>query len=62
MERISEIKNKEKESKEISQATTVSVISVSITDKIKELVSLKDAGLITEEEFVKKRENILAKM
>ena len=60
MNRINEIKEKEKESRVVVQPTANAPASTS--DKLKELLAMKESGLITEEEYTKKREEILSKM
>lgn len=60
MKRINEIKEEEKSSRVIEQTTANAPASTS--DKLKELLALKESGLITEEEFTKKREEILSNM
>ena len=61
MERINKIKNKEKRARIIAQTAAIAD-TASTADKLKELVTMKDAGLISEEEYTKKREELLAKM
>ena len=60
MNRIDEIKEKEKRSRVVAQATANAPASTS--DKLKDLLAMKESGLITEEEFTKKREEILSNM
>ena len=61
MNRIDEIKEKEKRSRAVvAQATANAPASTS--DKLKDLLAMKESGLITEEEFTKKREEILSNM
>lgn len=60
MNRIDEIKEKEKRFRVVAQTTAKS--SVSASDKLKDLLAMKESGLITDEEFSKKREEILTKM
>ncbi len=60
MGRIEEIREKEKRSRVV--APPVSSVAPSTSDKIKELLSMKEAGLITEEEYTKKREELLSNM
>ena len=60
MNRIDEIKEKEKRSRVVAQATANTPASTS--DKLKDLLAMKESGLITEEEFTKKREEILSNM
>ncbi len=59
--RIEEIKEKEKSAKVVVQPAVTNA-APSVSEKLKELVSMKEQGLITEEEFNKKREEILSKM
>lgn len=60
MRRIEELRNAKKteQPSEYIQAGT----TVSTSDKVKELLSMKESGLITEEEFLKKKEDLLSKM
>lgn len=60
MKRIDEIKEKEKSSHVVVQTTANAPASTS--DKLKELLALKESGLISEDEFTKKREEILSNM
>lgn len=60
MNRIDEIKEKEKRSRVVAQATANAPASTS--DKLKDLLAMKESGLITEEEFTKNREEILSNM
>lgn len=60
MNRIDEIKEKEKRSRVVAQATANTPASTS--DKLKDLLAMKESGLITEEEFTKKREEILSNL
>ena len=60
MNRIDEIKEKEKRSRVIAQTTATAAVSTS--DKLKDLLAMKESGLITDEEFTKKREEILSSM
>lgn len=53
MNRINELKTTPK---------TATAPNVSTSDKIKELLSLKESGLITEEEFTAKKDELLSKM
>ena len=62
MERINENKNKEKRARIIAQTAATIPATVSTADKLKELASMKEAGLISEEEYAKKREDLLTKM
>ena len=62
MERINEIKNKEKRARIIAQTAATIPTTVSTADKLKELASMKEAGLISEDEYANKREELLAKM
>ncbi|MBR5529648.1 MAG: SHOCT domain-containing protein [Oscillospiraceae bacterium] len=62
MERINEMRNNEKHAQSTPQIVAAAPATVSTTEKLKELVSMKEAGLISEEEFAKKREDLLAKM
>lgn len=59
--RIEEIKEKEKRARVIAQPV-VSTGAPSIPDKMKELALMKEQGFITEEEFNKKREELLSRM
>lgn len=56
MGRVKEIKEKE------SQIQIATPPGTSVSEKLRELVLMKDQGLITEEEFCKKREEILSQM
>ena len=58
MKRINEIK--EKSSRVVAQ--TNANVPASTSDKLKELLAMKESGLINEEEFTKKREEILSNM
>ena len=60
MKRINEIKEKEKSSRVVAQ--TNANVPASTSDKLKELLAMKESGLINEEEFTKKREEILSNM
>lgn len=62
MERINEIKNKEKRARIIAQTAATIPTTVSTADKLKELASMKEAGLLSEDEYANKREELLAKM
>lgn len=60
MRRIEELRNTKKteQPSEYIQAG----MTVSTSDKVKELLLMKESGLITEEEFLKKKEDLLSKM
>ncbi len=60
MNRIDEIKEKEKRFRVVAQTTAKP--SASASDKLKDLLAMKESGLITDEEFSKKRQEILTKM
>lgn len=63
LHRIEEIREEEKCSAAITQPVQDAVtISVSISSKLKELSDLKETGLITKEEYLKKREEIISKL
>lgn len=57
IEELSNAKKTEQPSEYIQAGTTVST-----SDKVKELLLMKESGLITEEEFLKKKEDLLSKM
>lgn len=60
MNRISAL-NKAKEEK-AHEAKVIAQPSTTTTDKLKELLAMKETGLITEEEFTKLKQDILSKM
>lgn len=63
MERVDEIKREGNSIHPISQPVVATpVATLSTTDKIKELISMKENGLISEEEFERKRMDLLNKM
>lgn len=59
--RIEEIKEKEKRARVVAQPVAPAA-APSVSDKLKDLALMKEQGLITEDEFNKKREEILSKM
>ena len=59
--RIDEIKEKEKRARVVAQPVAPAA-APSVSDKLKDLALMKEQGLITEDEFNKKREEILSKM
>lgn len=59
--RIEEIKEKEKRARVVAQPVAPAAVP-SVSDKLKDLALMKEQGLITEDEFNKKREEILSKM
>lgn len=59
--RIEEIKEKEKRARVVAQPVAPAA-APSVPDKLKDLALMKEQGLITEDEFNKKREEILSKM
>lgn len=61
MKRIND-KKKEKRGRIIAQTVATIPTTVSTADKLKELASMKEAGLISEDEYANKREELLAKM
>lgn len=63
MGRIDELKEKEKRARVVTQsATGASAATVSVTDKLKDLQAMKENGLISEEEFAKKREELISNL
>lgn len=61
MKRIND-KKKEKRGRIIAQTVATIPTTVSTADKLKELANMKEAGLISEDEYANKREELLAKM
>ena len=58
-----ELKEKEKRARVVTQsATGASAATVSVTDKLKDLQAMKENGLISEEEFAKKREELISNL
>ena len=61
MKQIEDIRGKQERARIISQSVA-SLATASAADKLQELATMKESGLITQEEFEQKRQDILEKM
>ena len=61
MKQIEDIRGKQERARIISQSVAAPV-TASVSDKLQELATMKESGLITQEEFEQKRQDILGKM